>query len=186
MTDPAVPSLPAEPVPEWRRKALAVASCSVSGICLCLAVFLSIPAASADALLHEGRAVETATMLLFFVAALVAGVQGLRSRRVDWYVVALLLAAFAFRELDFQARFTSMGVLKSRFYTSSGVPLREKVIAGAVLILLTAAASWVTGRHARATWRALQQGYGPAFAALICFALLRHGFLWPQRDQEGG
>ena len=48
----------------------------------------------------------------------------------------MLITLFGLRELDFDKRFTTMGILKSRFYTSDVVPLGEKLIGLMVILIL--------------------------------------------------
>jgi flagellar biosynthesis protein FliR len=54
----------------------------------------------------------------------------------QYHYLVLLIAFCAMRKLDFDKRFTAMGVLKSKFLVSSDVPLIQKIIGGLVLALL--------------------------------------------------
>ena len=55
-------------------------------------------------------------------------------RKYHYFFILVLL--FGFRELDFDKRFTTMGILKSKFYLSSSVPLSEKLIGLFVIAVL--------------------------------------------------
>ncbi len=61
--------------------------------------------------------------------------------RLEWikkyHYFVILTIFFGLRELDFDKKFTTMGIFKSRFYLSEIVPLAEK-IAGALVLLLLA------------------------------------------------
>lgn len=59
-------------------------------------------------------------------------------------VIVLLLGL---RELDFHARFTTMGIFKSRFYISPTVPLTEKLVVSCIVILILVFAIWFIRRN---------------------------------------
>ncbi len=52
---------------------------------------------------------------------------------------AVLCAAFAAREADWQKKFTSDGFTKINYYQDGSIPLTERLIAGAVFLVLLAA-----------------------------------------------
>lgn len=89
-------------------------------------------------LLEEGGPVELPSAILHFACFALVVVRGGVSffRKYPYFTVAPLL--FAMRELDFDKRFTTTGIFKSRFYLRPDVPLHEKLI-GAIIILIIAA-----------------------------------------------
>ena len=50
--------------------------------------------------------------------------------------LVVLITFFGCRELDFDKRFTAVGVLKSRFYLSTDIPVFEKLIGLIVIALI--------------------------------------------------
>lgn len=96
----------------------------------------------------EEGPVEVASMILWIVAAAVVLV---RIRPFDSRAAAfaLLYLAFAAREADWHKAFTADSMLKSAYYRSPGVPLAEKLVAGAVavaLLCLLVYVLWVVAR----------------------------------------
>ena len=71
------------------------------------------------------------------------------------------------RELDFHARFTTMGMFKSRFYISPDVPIVEKAIVGTFVIGLIVYAVWYLLRVWPFFKRALR-ARRPWAVSLIC------------------
>ena len=108
-------------------------------------------------LLLEGGIVETATVWLYAVtgfALLAIGVhQWIRRRRSEQdgnvsatrmgpmhpWLLAGLVFCFAARELDFHTQFTSMSVLKTRYFISSEVRLFEKLVVFVILATIVLA-----------------------------------------------
>ena len=50
---------------------------------------------------------------------------------------AVIFLSMGLRELDFHDRFTTMGIMKTRFYISDAVPLTEKISAAIILLSLS-------------------------------------------------
>jgi len=87
----------------------------------------------------EHGLIEGLTVLLYGVAICLLFFYGrTASLQSHWYLYALL-AALSMRELDFDKKFTTMGILKSRFFFSDSVPAPEKMIAAPILLFLLAA-----------------------------------------------
>ena len=63
-------------------------------------------------------------------------VTAVRRRSITWVYIACVTFLFALRELDFDKKFTTMGVLKSKFYFSNVVPIGEKIIGMFVIAIL--------------------------------------------------
>ena len=86
-------------------------------------------------LISEGGIIESLSALGYFISvAAMFYYGGVRFAKRYHYLI-MLTALFGLRELDFDKRFTSMGILKGRFFTSDLVPLEEKFI-GAVVVLV--------------------------------------------------
>jgi hypothetical protein len=84
-------------------------------------------------MMSEGGWIETASWISYFVAAFFVALK-VRQLPVRWSMLVLTIA-LGLRELDFDKRFTTMGIFKSRFYSSADVPMGEKMIG----IVVTAA-----------------------------------------------
>ncbi|NQU40181.1 MAG: hypothetical protein HQ523_09540 [Lentisphaerae bacterium] len=113
-----------------------------------------------DLFICESGIVETATAIGYFLcipAMLLQG--GLRHLKQHFYIYLSILG-MAFRELDFHTMFTTMGVLKTRYYLSPEVPGMEKLIAGTLVLLFMACLGLTVVKHVRTWFSALRAG-GP-------------------------
>jgi hypothetical protein len=78
------------------------------------------------------------------------------------------------RELDFHARFTTMGIFKTRYYISPEVPLAEKLVVSVIVIVI----SIVAIRYMRQKYSSFLEGFRqrslPAMAIFLagCSAVL--------------
>lgn len=101
--------------------------------------------------LREGGGVETASALLYL------GPLWVTLRRPDRgriWPVPLLLAAMALRELDFDKRFTTEGLLGLKVFSHDTAP-SEKALAALVIVTLAVALVLLLRRHGRRFLRAL-------------------------------
>lgn len=137
------------------------------------AVFFLMPRDIAVALLREGGPVESAQCGLYVVGALIAWLLAARGIWKNGVLGGAILAVFALRELDVQTMFTSMSVLKTRFFISPDVPLMAKLIAGIALaavaylvirFLMNAAPALRNLRRERPPWAA------PALTGVLLLA----------------
>lgn len=106
---------------------------------LLLAISAAIMFAPFDAsvVVKEGGVVESATAILYGVLiALILLLRKMRWPRGN-YLSALILLVLLFRELDFDKAFTTMGIFKTTFYKSSGIPALEKLVALIVIVLIS-------------------------------------------------
>lgn len=87
-------------------------------------------------LIKEGGVIETLSALGYFLCALLVILVGKWAyfKRYNYYLLLVIL--FGLRELDFDKRFTTMGVLKSKFYLSSNVPVIEKLVGLFVIAII--------------------------------------------------
>ena len=80
--------------------------------------------------------IETLSALGYFLSALFMIVRGKWAYIKKYYYFFILVLLFGLRELDFDKKFTTMGIFKSKFYLSSSVPWSEKFIGLLVVGLL--------------------------------------------------
>jgi len=105
-------------------------------IILSLGLALLFDAHRYPLLVREGGIIESLSALGYFICALVMLYRGGLEFVQRYHYLVILVILFGLRELDFDKRFTTMGILKSRFYTGDTVPFGEKLIGLAVIALL--------------------------------------------------
>lgn len=109
-----------------------------------------------SSLTEEGGLVENLTVWLYAVL-LVVLIFGVKVRmtlnRVLCPFVILLLML---RELDFDKKFTEMGIFKSKFYKSADVPFMQKALAVVVIMIILV----VVFMLLRQNWKGLLHGVG--------------------------
>ncbi len=108
----------------------------------------------------ESGFVENMAAIMFETAALLGGYAWFRNRATGWFVFAGLLLAATLRELDWHSKWTTMSVLKLRFYTSPEVMGTEKAI-GAIIILLLVMAAIYALRRVPSSLKSLWTGNWP-------------------------
>lgn len=107
-------------------------------------------------LLKEGGPVEVPSAILHFVCFALVAVRGGTSffRRYPYFTLMPLI--FGMRELDFDKRFTTTGIFKSRFYLRPDVPLHEKIIGALVILAISTLVLMMLRDHARDFFTALK------------------------------
>ncbi len=104
-----------------------------AGLTVLAGIVLGFRGAVEGILLTESGLIERASAFGYFACAVYMVAKGgpefVRSR--GYFV--MLVTLFGCRELDFDKAFTTIGILKSRFFVSSEVPLGEK-LAGFIVI----------------------------------------------------
>jgi hypothetical protein len=143
-----------------------------------LSSWLSEP--SRVVLLKENGIIESATVLGYALCLVFLAWKGGLSYLKKYHYAVLLVILFMLRELDFDKKFTTMGVLKSKFYVSPVVPVAEKAIGAMVIALLIYAAVQCIRRHARNLIRGL--GSACAVSIGICLVLV---FLAVSKSLDG-
>ncbi|MEN8199997.1 MAG: hypothetical protein ABFR63_07990 [Thermodesulfobacteriota bacterium] len=125
-------------------------------------------------LISESGPLQNFTVVGYFIAFLTALVLQWNKRISLGYSPAIILLVMGLRELDFHSRFTTMGIMKSRFYISEAVPLQEKIIGGAILLAVAVIVAAFFLRHYRSFWQALKEKSRPALLTLsgISFAVI--------------
>ncbi len=86
-------------------------------------------------LIRENGPVEIFTVIGYFLAFIVAVKMQLKGYNFG-AGVAVIIMTMGLRELDFHDRFTTMGIMKSRFYLSDSVPLQEKLVVSVLVLFL--------------------------------------------------
>ena len=98
--------------------------------------YTSLGEAQWGALASEEGIFERLTAITFGVVAVLAMIIFLKKRYNLWAYFSLLMALACMRELDLHKEWTTDSILKSNFYESPNAPLIEKIIGGAVILLL--------------------------------------------------
>lgn len=128
-----------------------------TGIVLIAVAASLLPAETGAALVREYGPVETATAVLYLIAAVWLLTRSLREKP-RWHLTAgLMVVLLLLRELDVHARFTTMGVLKSRYYLSPDVPAGEKAVVSVVMIVLLIVVLRFVWQNAPSFFRALRR-----------------------------
>lgn len=99
--------------------------------------------------LSEDGPVEMSSAIAYVICAAIMCIVGGKTFITRYYYLVGITLLFAMRELDFDKRFTTMGVLKSRFYLSDQVPLTEKLIGACVVGLLLFFVYKIVSNHAK-------------------------------------
>jgi hypothetical protein len=135
-------------------------------------------------LTRENGIIEFFSAVGYFIGAVVAIFIALRMKWQSGYSVSLIILLFGLRELDFHARFTTMGISKVKFYLSPEVGVIEKSIVVILVILLLAFLYKFLKKHAKGFINSCRQGVPhivTASAGLVCLPLskfLDGGFKW--------
>lgn len=87
-------------------------------------------------LFDEGGIIEVASVIGYFLCALLILYKGKINYLRKYYYFILLIIMSGFRELDFHKRFTTMGILKIKFFISPNVPFTEKLVGFLIVLLL--------------------------------------------------
>lgn len=135
-------------------------------------VSLSLDDSARTLMLAESGIIETASAAGYFLCA---GYILVCSRRFDLPVYPyfpLLFILFGLRELDFDKRFTSIGLLKSKFYVSSVPTLGEKTV-GILLITLLLYLAWCLLKNHIWVWKRAINTYSQVYiGGLMTFSLM--------------
>ena len=86
-------------------------------------------------LIAENGVIERLTVVAYLVCIVVVLAGSIKRSLRESLILSAPLALFAMRELDFQSRFTTMGILKTKYYVSPDVPILEKLV---VIVCLVA------------------------------------------------
>ena len=90
----------------------------------------------ARSIVKEDGPVESLTAVFYIVTALWLFYMRLTDPAKRTGLAGIIVLLLGFRELDLHQEFTTMGILKSRYYISPEVPVVEKTISAIILILI--------------------------------------------------
>lgn len=123
---------------------------SLSGILVLTMTLLMIElilVPDANLFFKEGYGVERVTVALYALALVLWWAA--RPPKGSWQV-PVLLTLFAMRELDFDKRFTEVGLLKSQYYLRDA-PITDKLV-GIALLILVFVVLWRLARYNLRPW----------------------------------
>jgi len=123
-------------------------------------------------LLSEDGPVEIASAALYFVCCAYALIRGGGAflKKYPYSIVIPLL--FGMRELDFDKRFTTIGVLKSKFYVSPQEPLQTKLIVIALGLAVIVLIVMMVKTHLKGLWESLRSGGALGWGVVLVLAML--------------
>lgn len=131
-----------------------------------------LPKELAADVVRENGPVEVITALGYMIAAGWLFVTGLKGRIDSGLSAGFLVLLLGLREMDFHARFTTMGIFKTRFYVSPDVPVVEKVIVSIVVIALIVAIVKIIRLQCAPFLQSLCRKYPPAIAVALAVVLM--------------
>ena len=117
------------------------------GLAILAGIVLGFRESVEDILLTESGLIERASALGYFACAFYMMAKGGKEfiRTRGYFVV--LVTLFGCRELDFDKAFTTIGILKSRFFVSPDVPLGEKLAGFIVIAILIWSVYKILSKH---------------------------------------
>ncbi len=95
-----------------------------------------MPSELAAILVQEHEPVEILTAVGYFVAVCWLIMTALVKSERWLFSASFMVALLGLRELDFNSRFTSMGIFKTRYYISPEVPGTEKAIVSVLMLII--------------------------------------------------
>jgi len=138
---------------------------------LICAWLLVLPRPWTERILVENGPIEMPTAIAYFIAAIL--LWSVSSRQWKRAIPAtLLLIAGGLRELDFQARFTTGYAFSSGYFLRQAAPLQEKIIVGAVLLLLGMLFMVLLSSNWRVFVHALQSGQSWARSVALAIGFM--------------
>lgn len=97
---------------------------------------LALPDEVSKSLLSESGPIEIIAAVSYLLVLAYVFKKFTLAYVVKYHYFLMILFMFSLRELDFDKRFTELGILKSKFLISDQVPILQKVIGGLVLLVL--------------------------------------------------
>jgi hypothetical protein len=143
-------------------------------IALLIFCLLLLPADLTKMFIKENGPVEMVTAAGFLTAAGWLFLKRWQGEESSYFSAGALVLLLGLRELDFHARFTTMGIFKTRYYISPEVPLAEKLVVSVIVIVI----SIVAIRYMRQKYSSFLEGFRqrslPAMAIFLagCSAVL--------------
>jgi MFS family permease len=159
---------------------------------LCLILILNfLPRHTGQVLARENGLIEFFSAVGYFIGTVIAVFIAVRLRWPTGFSVSLIMLLFGLRELDFNAKFTTMGISKIKFYLSPEVGVIEKSIVVFLVILLFTFLYKFLKKHTKDFIKSFKQGVShtvTAAAGIICLPLskfLDGGFQWLDEIGQG-
>ncbi|ABC78515.1 hypothetical protein [Syntrophus aciditrophicus] len=121
------------------KRYLHLAAAVISGLVVLFIYLHLVDDHTRTNLVRENGPIELMSALGYFVVPLIMFIRGGWSFIRRHASLAVLVVALGLRELDFNARFTTMSITKIKFFLSPQVPLGEKIIAVLLILILLAA-----------------------------------------------
>lgn len=119
--------------------------------------------------IKEGGIIETLSVVGYFLCVVFILLKGGLSYIKKYNYFFILIILFGLRELDFDKRFTTMGIFKSKFYVSSNVPMTEKFIGLLVIMVLLYIILSIVKNHSKDFFNKIKQRSPVHLGALITF-----------------
>jgi hypothetical protein len=143
---------------------------SLAFLVLAHAIWLVLPTATTMSIMSEHGPVEGLNVALYVAVAVLI----VRWRRPGdnwrlWTSLAIVMLAFAAREMDWHKAFTGTSVLKFSFFLRDGEPV-HRVVAALVLLPVALACSHLALRHGPGVWRGLRR-LDPVAVTVLTFAV---------------
>jgi len=123
-------------------------------------------------ILEEGGLIESLSSAGYFLCLLLASILGGWAYIKKHHYFLLLILMFGLRELDFHNQFTTMSILKARFYLSNDVPWFEKFIGAIVIALIIYVVIVIVNKYSRDFFSKLKQLSPTHIGAVLTFLFL--------------
>lgn len=137
-----------------------------------VALWLALEPATLKQLTTEGGFVERPTELLYFaLAAMMWWWRRPDDDLLGWAALCVVFIAFGAREMDLHRAWTGGSMLKVSFYLREA-PLLQKLISGAIVLVVAAAAMLLIRRHALGVWQALRRRETLATTVAVFFVTM--------------
>jgi len=146
----------------------------ITGLLLVLLIMvtLSLEVSNRSILLREHGIVELASVFGYFWCALFILYKGGFAYLLRYNYFFMLVIFFMLRELDFDKKFTTTGILKTRFFLSDDVHFLEKIIGALVVFILIYIVLRILFHHLKTFYYGLMSRSIISIGALLVFMLL--------------
>ena len=125
-------------------------------------------------LASESSPIQTFSTIGYFAGLVIALILQRMGHISFGLGAAVIFLAMGLREMDFHDRFTTMGIMKTRFYISDVVPLTEKIPATIIMLSLASIIALFLIKHFRPFFMALKAKNKAALLTLngIAFVII--------------
>lgn len=147
----------------------------LSGLTILVVFVESVDVDLKNALIKEGGPIESVSAAGYFVCLIMTFLFKGSRRNSSWHVMFVLLIC-GVRELDFDQRFTTWNISRIELYLnprlSPNIPIVEKMIGAAVILLLLYSVCVLVARHLRDVISATRQKEPYAIGVVLGILLL--------------